>query len=128
MVSVLFLRGPPEGTVKRGRDEEILPRAATHGVNRNSQTLEVRDAAALPLSLGGLGLRSACRMRVPAYWASWADCFGMIHQRHPDVADQLVRELDGNPQTPCLQAAASAVRELTGVMGFVPPSWDVLVG
>ena len=65
-------------------------------------------------------------MRVPAYWASWADCLGMIHQRHRDVADQLVRELDGDPQTPCLQAAASVVRELTGVMGFVPPSWDVL--
>ena len=26
-----------EGTVKRGRDEEILPRAATHSVNRNSR-------------------------------------------------------------------------------------------
>ena len=91
-----------------------------------TQTPEVRDAAALPLSLGGLGLRSACRMKVPAYWASWADCLGMIHQRHPDVADQLVRELDGDPQTPCLHSAASAVRELTGFMGFAPPSWDVL--
>ena len=30
------------------------------------------------------------------------------------------------PKTPRLQAAASVVRELTGVMGFVPPSWDVL--
>ena len=54
-------------------------------------------------------------MRVPAYWASWADCLGMIHQRHRDVADQLVGELDG--------AAALDVRELTGVMGFVPLSW-----
>ena len=27
--------------------------------------------ATLPLSLGGLGLRSAVRMREPAYWASW---------------------------------------------------------
>ena len=79
------------------------------------QPREVRDAAALQLPLGGLGLRSACR----------ADCLGMIHQRHRNVADQLVRELNGVPQTPCLQAAASAVIELTGVMGFVPPSWDV---
>ena len=31
-------------------------------------------------------------MRVPA-------CFlGMIHQRHRNVADQLVRELDGDPK------------------------------
>ena len=58
--------------------------------------------------------------------ASWADCLGMIHQRHPDVADQLVHELESDPQTPCLLAAGSAVRELTEVMGFVPPSWDVL--
>ena len=34
------------------------------------------------------------------------DCFGLIHHRHPDVAD--------------LQAAASVVRELTGVMGGPP--------
>ena len=35
---------------------------------------EIRDSATLPLILGGLGLRSASRLRVPAFWASWADC------------------------------------------------------
>ena len=55
---------------------------------------------------------SKCVSRVLAFWASWADCLDVIHQRHPDVADQLVRELEGDPQTPCLQPAASAAREL----------------
>ena len=96
-----------------------------------TEPLEVRDAAAVPLSLGGLGVRSACRMRVPAYWASWADCLGMIHQRHRDVADQLVRELDGDPQTPCLQAAASIIKThwshgvratFVGCLGHFTPS------
>ena len=34
----------------------------------------VRDAARMPLSLGGMGLRSAFRTRAPAFWASWSDC------------------------------------------------------
>ena len=35
-------------------------------------SVEVQDAATLPLCLGGLGLRSAWCSRV-AHWASWAD-------------------------------------------------------
>ena len=31
-----------------------------------------KEAATLPLSLGGLGSRSAVRTSVPAHWASWA--------------------------------------------------------
>ena len=36
----------------------------------------------------------------------------MIRQRHPDVAVQLVHQLEGHPDTPCLQAAADAARSL----------------
>ena len=49
----------------------------------------------LPLSLGGLGLRSARRTCVAAYWASWADALPMIQERHPTVADQIVYHLEG---------------------------------
>ena len=40
-----------------------------------SETCDVltRGTATLPLSLGGLGLRSAARTREAAHWASWAD-------------------------------------------------------
>ena len=34
--------------------------------------------ASLPMRLGGLGLRSAARMALAAYWASWADALPMI--------------------------------------------------
>ena len=86
----------------------------------------VRETATVPLSLGGLGLRSAQRTRIPAFWASWADSLAMIRQRHPDVAVQLVHQLEGHPDTPCLQAAADATRSIHGVRGFVPPSWEAL--
>ena len=85
----------------------------------------VRETATVPLSLGGLGLRSAQRTRIPAFWASWADSLAMIRQRHPDVAVQLFHQLEGHPDTPCLQAAADAARSLHGVRGFIP-SWEAL--
>ena len=61
-----------------------------------------RSTATLPLSLGGLGLRSAQRSSVAAYWASWADALPMIQERHPAVADQIVHRLEGFPDSPCL--------------------------
>ena len=85
-----------------------------------------REFSTLPLSMGGLGLRSASRLREPAFWASWADCLAMIRQRHPEVAAQLVDQLEGFPDTPVLQAASTAARSLHGVMGFEPPSWHAL--
>ena len=50
----------------------------------------------------------------------------MIRQRHPEVAAQLVDQLEGFPDTPVLQAASTAARSLHGVMGFEPPSWHAL--
>ena len=41
-----------------------------------------KDTASLLLAFGGMGLRSAVRTAVPAYWASWADALSMISQRH----------------------------------------------
>ena len=49
-----------------------------------------KQCATLPLVLGGLGLRSAVRTRVPAHWASWADCLPMVKDRHPEVAASMV--------------------------------------
>ena len=56
----------------------------------------------------------------------WFEKQHMIRQRHPDVAVQLVHQLEGHPDTPCLQAAADAARSLHGVLGFIPPSWEAL--
>ena len=91
-----------------------------------AQADSVRETATVPLSWGGLGLSSAVRTRVLAFWASWADSLGLIHQRHPDVAAQLVRKLEGHPDTPSLQAAAAAARSLSGVRALEIPSWAAL--
>ena len=85
---------------------------------------EVRSFGSLPMVLGGIGLRSAARTSKPAYWASWGDSVAMIRRRHPTVADQLAHQLEGLPETPFLRAAADTRRELIGVMGFEPPSWQ----
>ena len=90
-------------------------------------TEAVREVATFPLSLGGLGLRGAVRMREPAYWASWADCLPMIRARHLEIADEFLHELDGGTEAPCLAEAAQAARNLVGVMGFEPPSWHALI-
>ena len=76
--------------------------------------------------MGGLGLRSAQRTPIQRFWASWADSLAMIRQYHPDAAGQLVHELEGHPDTPCMQAAANAARSFHGVCGFVLPSWEAL--
>ena len=118
--------------------QEVEPFARAHDSDMRqclSQILQVnlaevdqatQDTVTVPLSLGGLGVRSAVRTSKAAYWASWADCLAMINERHPQVADLLVEELEGLPRTSCLAAAASAARELTGVRDFDPPSWHAL--
>ena len=99
------------------------------GVNLEQCEVGMQEAATFPLVLGGLGLRSAIRTRYSAFWASWADCIPMVGARHPEVAAQLVVQLEGHPATPCLGAAAAAARALTGIMNFEPPSWrSVLLG
>ena len=58
-----------------------------------------RDVAQLPLSLGGLGLVSAVRNSVPAFWASWADCLAVLSRLLPRVAQEFLDHLDGpDPQ------------------------------
>ena len=74
------------------------------------------------MSMGGCGLRSASRTSSSAYWASWADSLRMIHQRHPAVADQMVRSLtqvSGHRHF----VAAAACRDQLIACGFSPPTW-----
>ena len=50
----------------------------------------------------------------------------MIQNRHPDVAGQLIAQLEGRPDTPIMGSASDAAHQLNGVMDFVPPSWRAL--
>ena len=86
----------------------------------------MRDAATLPLTLGGLGLRKATRVSGPAHWASWADCLAMVHARHPDVAMLLVHHLEGGATTPCLREVRQVAHDLFEA-GFEPHSWRALL-
>ena len=85
-----------------------------------------RATATLPLSLGGLGLRSAARTRESAYWASWADSLSMVQARHPSVAELMVYHLEGESLSPSLRAASQAATELDGIEGFILPQWSNL--
>ena len=75
-----------------------------------------RRRAALPLKLGGLGLRRAQEGRDAAYWASWADTLPILHQHHPSVVAEVLRRvqsasLEGPDEaTPNLAELAKAAR------------------
>ena len=91
-------------------------------------TQEMMDRAGMSLANGGLGLRSASRDKVSAYWASWADALPTIRERHPVIADQLCVALqrgDGGPHV----VAVAHCRELLITSGFDCPEWgDVARG
>ena len=83
------------------------------------------DQASLPLCLGGLGLRSATLLARPAFWASWADCLEMIHQRHPTVCARIVDAL--HAQHPSFHLdGVRASGENPASAGFHAPSWQEL--
>ena len=90
------------------------------GISEDVCEATAREAASLPLALGGLGLRSARRTHPSAYWASWADSF------HPGVVGHLLTQLEGVPVGHSLTSASAAARSLDGVHGFDTPSWRSL--
>ena len=80
----------------RAHDENMWRRLCTIlEVPTTACSRNARDLSSLPLSLGGLGLRSATRTRVSAYWASWADTLPMVQSRHPQIADIMCISLKG---------------------------------
>ena len=102
---------PPSGCCKSPSGD--LPRHA-------------RDVAQLPLSLGGLGLASAVRNSVPAFWASWADCLAVLSRRLPRVAQEFLDHLDSPDPQPACFAAAAAARAALGHSDWAPPAWREL--
>ena len=83
------------------------------------------DLASLPLCLGGLGLRSATLLARPAFWASWADCLEMIHQRHPTVCAHIVDALHAQHPSFHLDGVRASGEHLASA-GFHAPSWQEL--
>ena len=78
-----------------------------------------------PLAMGGLGLRSAVKLRHAAHWASWADAFKMIEERHPEIAVTIIRTIHVEREAPSVQAIVISQRSVE-TDGFVCPSWEDL--
>ena len=77
--------------------DQAIRRCMTQILGIHAETvpeLLPHQTASLPLSMGGLGLRSALRCHRGAHWASWADGIEMINQRHPvNTTPQMTRFL-----------------------------------
>ena len=84
-----------------------------------------QQLAALPMRMGGLGLRSAARCAPAAYWASWADALHMIRQRTPRVAAMVLRSLsqEEEPLGGCLAELHAATGQLDREGFWWRPSW-----
>ena len=68
------------------------------GLSTDTICYSAKITASLPLAVGGLGLRSATKLRFAAQWASWADTIKMVNERHPEVGEriiQAIRDRDG---------------------------------
>ena len=52
----------------------------------------------------------------------------MIQQRHPAIAEVIIRALEDGPNSPCLEAVQNAALELDGVEGFEVSEWTALAG
>ena len=85
--------------------------------------------AQLPLSMEGLGLGSAERLRHAAYWSSWADTVRALRKHQPGVLAALLRPLldaSANGTPPSTRAAEQAARFLRSE-GFSAPIWARLL-
>ena len=78
----------------------------------------------MPLALGGLGVGGSTRIRVAAYWGSWADCFEMVFSRHPHISEEIVRGMYHRAPG-CLMAAQVSADQLRQV-GVAIRSWEAL--
>ena len=89
-----WLRGvPPEEVAQFASEHDAATQSCLSRHLGAGLSQDAHDLASLPFSIGGCGLRSACRSKVATHWASWADSLRMIHQRLPDVVALMVRAL-----------------------------------
>ena len=85
---------------------------------------EAQVFATLALSGGGLGLSSVQGVRRAAHFASWADAFSMVRQRHSLIAETMIGHVEEGT-APCFQAVREC-RELVEEAGLEVPSWTEL--
>ena len=96
------------------------------GVNPEAPDAHAKASTSLPLVMGGLGLRSASRLWDAAHWGSWADTLKMVHERHPMVADDILRAMAVRSEAPAIEAINQSVENLLAV-GYDVPTWESLM-
>ena len=75
-----------------------------------------RRIAFLPVVHGGLGLRSSALLSPAAYWAAWADMLPTLVERVPELAEQVLQELEsGDSRIVSVAQAAAADHAVTRV-------------
>ena len=84
-----------------------------------------RRLASLPAKLGGVGLRSAWRIRDAAYWAAWADALPVLQRKLPTLAARALEQLELGARStwPCACAAHDAAVNLHAAGFGNIPSW-----
>ena len=87
----------------------------------NTVDPKVVSSASLPVTLGGVGLGSAVRIREASFWASWADCLEMVTERHPSIATAMIEGITQKSQG-CMGSVARSGEALQKV-GMEMPSW-----
>ena len=107
----------------RRHDEEVW-RCVRTILGTPSAPEEGQVIATLALSAGGLGLTSAQRVKGAAHFASWADCLRMVRDRHPLIAELMVKHLEEGT-APYFQAVRQFKDSVTAA-GLVVPSWTEL--
>ena len=86
-----------------------------------------RRIAFLPVVHGGLGLRSSALLSPAAYWAAWADMLPTLAERVPDLAEQVLQELEsGGSRIASLAQAAAAEDAVTRAEFPLKPTWREL--
>ena len=125
-----FLRGDPAGLKRHPRELKVqstVPTVVAGSSVDCAVSPTARDMATVPLSIGGLGLRSVFRLRHAAHWASWGDCLEMIRDRCPLVFDRMMRSLtSGRAEQPLSIEAARQSAQSLQTAGFEVPRWEDL--
>ena len=85
---------------------------STHDSGSPSAPEEAQVIATLALSVGGLGLTSAQRVKGAAHFASWAHCLRVVRDRHPFIAELMIRHLEEGT-APCFQEVRQCKDSLT---------------
>ena len=122
---------PPADTraYAAGHDAAVLSclDALLHADDASGLPALAAARAQLALRHGGLGLRSAERHAIAAYWASWADALPALASRDPAFAQALTRSLEDPGPLPHALAALKEASASLQAAGFQAPTWDAVL-